>query len=282
MKQTVYRKILSIVLLIGGLLGVLVFQNGLIIIMMLITRTGLNAVRNYEPHFMSMFYIVYSVIGIVIICVFRYIRQRFSFLQPVSGKNGAFFEREITIPGLIVLGIALQLLSTGLLNIIYYFAADTDVFRNYNELMKNIDGSMTKSILIYTVLLAPVFEELIFRGLIMDFARYGFSVTASIIITAVSFGIFHGNIVQFCYAVPIGLVLAYVRMCRERLSDSIILHIIINLSSVTVMPVLSKVIAQVTGEMASYGMFLILGVILLAMWFLKGGWKKTEKFPIER
>lgn len=47
------------------------------------------------------------------------------------------------------------------------------------------------------------------------------------------------------------------------------------------MPVLSKVIAQVTGEMASYGMFLILGVILLAMWFLRG-WKKTEKFPIER
>lgn len=270
MKQTTYRKVLSVTLVIGGLLGVLVLQTALLIIMMFITGTSMKDVANYEPGFMTLFFVIYSVIGISCVCTLRYLFRRFSLIRPVSCRVSSFFDRKITIPGLIALGIALQAFSTGILNIVYMFASDTEVFRKYNDLMKNIDGSTTSSILIYTIILAPVFEELIFRGLIMDFSRYGFSVSASIVITAVSFGIFHGNVIQCCYAIPLGLVLGYVRMCRGKLSDSIVLHIIINMSSVTIVPVFVGLVSGMTGKLTAYGLTFLLGTIVIVMWFLKG------------
>ncbi len=265
MKNTVYRKILSITMLIGGLLGVIILQTFLLSLMAFITKQDIKSAAN-----MIVYCMAYSVICIAVVLVLRYLMQRFLLIQPVPCKKGAIFDRKITIPGLIVLGISLQALCTGLLNIAYIFAHDTEVFRNYNEIIKSIDGSMTKSILIYTLFLAPIVEELMFRGLFMDFSRYGFSVTASIIITAVCFGVFHGNIIQCCYAVPLGIMLGYVRMCRDRMSDPIILHIVINISGAVVVPVLVGAISQAAGKMVSYGFIAILGMILLAMWFLKG------------
>ena len=92
--------------------------------------------------------------------------------------------------------------------------------------MATFTGSSV-SMLLYVGILAPITEEILFRGLIMrTFAPYGkkFAVVAS----AFLFGIFHGNLVQSPFAFALGLVLGYTAM-EYSLVWSIALHMFNNL-----------------------------------------------------
>ena len=78
-----------------------------------------------------------------------------------------------------------------------------------NDVVSDLIASAPMPLLILlTVILAPLFEELIFRKLLLDrLSVYGSKF--AIIITAVAFGLFHGNLDQFFYAALVGLVLGY-------------------------------------------------------------------------
>lgn len=83
------------------------------------------------------------------------------------------------------------------------------------------------AILLSTVLIAPVMEELMFRKLLLDrTVQYGQRM--AVIISGVGFGLFHGNFFQFFYACAIGMVFAYLYSSTGRIRYSIILHMIIN------------------------------------------------------
>lgn len=64
-------------------------------------------------------------------------------------------------------------------------------------------------------LIAPLAEEVVFRGLVFNRMRRYYSPTAAIIASGVLFGIYHGNIVQGVYGCCMGVLLAYTyeRMC---------------------------------------------------------------------
>lgn len=82
------------------------------------------------------------------------------------------------------------------------------------------------SMFLYVALLAPVFEEILFRGLVLrTFLPYGrkFAIFAS----AFLFGIFHGNPVQSPYAFAVGLILGYVTV-EYSLVWAVVLHTINN------------------------------------------------------
>ena len=85
----------------------------------------------------------------------------------------------------------------------------------------------TFSMFLYGALMAPVFEEVLFRGLILrTLEPYGkkFAILAS----AFLFGMFHGNIVQSPFAFFVGLVLGYVAV-EYHMGWAILLHLINNL-----------------------------------------------------
>lgn len=85
----------------------------------------------------------------------------------------------------------------------------------------------TFSMFLYICLLAPISEEMLFRGLIMrSLEPYGkkFAILASSFL----FGIFHGNLVQSPYAFVVGLVLGYVAM-EHSMVWAMVLHMINNL-----------------------------------------------------
>ncbi|MBQ6628135.1 MAG: CPBP family intramembrane metalloprotease [Methanobrevibacter sp.] len=74
----------------------------------------------------------------------------------------------------------------------------------------------------------PIFEEIFFRKLLIDRTiKYGARV--SIILSAVIFGFFHGNISQFFYAFLLGGFFAYVYIRTGKIIYTMILHIIVNL-----------------------------------------------------
>ncbi|MBO4937833.1 MAG: CPBP family intramembrane metalloprotease [Oscillospiraceae bacterium] len=83
------------------------------------------------------------------------------------------------------------------------------------------------SMFLYTGILAPISEEILFRGLIQKSLKpYG--KRFSILCSAFTFGIFHGNLLQSPYAFLVGLVLGYVA-AEYSIGWAMVLHMINNL-----------------------------------------------------
>ena len=86
-----------------------------------------------------------------------------------------------------------------------------------------------------SVVLAPIAEELFYRKLVID--RMGvYGERAAVIVSALIFGLAHGNLDQFFYAFGLGLVLGYVYLKTRRIIYTIGLHMIINLIGGVLLP----------------------------------------------
>ncbi len=87
-------------------------------------------------------------------------------------------------------------------------------------------GSYTWPMLIYAGLIAPVYEEFLYRGFVMqNLEKY--SKVYAIIVSSVFFGFMHGNIVQIPFAFVVGLVLGYTAM-EYSIWASMFLHFVNN------------------------------------------------------
>lgn len=96
------------------------------------------------------------------------------------------------------------------------------------ETLESVSGSSDSlSMFLYASIVAPITEELIFRGYIQGaLSRYGKKF--SIICSALLFGIFHGNLVQTPYAFLAGLLLGYVA-AEYHIGWSVAIHMFNNL-----------------------------------------------------
>ncbi len=81
-------------------------------------------------------------------------------------------------------------------------------------------------------LLAPAAEELVFRGLLYHRMRYQISFIPSMIMSALIFAMYHGNIAQGVYAFLLGCVLALVYEKTQNILAPILLHCGANLFSI--------------------------------------------------
>lgn len=80
---------------------------------------------------------------------------------------------------------------------------------------------------IYTCIIAPITEELFFRGMLLRVlgkANQRFAVFA----TAFFFGLAHGNIPQFILAFTIGIFLGHITLKHGSIIPSVIVHIFLN------------------------------------------------------
>lgn len=95
-------------------------------------------------------------------------------------------------------------------------------------------------VILIAVIIGPIVEELIFRKLLMDkLGMYGDRL--AIFVSAVSFGIFHGNLYQFFYAAMLGFVLAYLYSKTSNVWYPIAIHMTVNfLGSVIPMLLMDK------------------------------------------
>lgn len=96
-----------------------------------------------------------------------------------------------------------------------------------NPIVETIDSSSIYTNLLLMVIMAPIFEEIIFRKLLIDRTiKYGKGV--SILLSALIFGLFHGNLNQFFYAFIIGGFFAYVYIKTGKIIYTILLHLTVN------------------------------------------------------
>ena len=93
-----------------------------------------------------------------------------------------------------------------------------------------------------TLILPPLVEEMIFRGLIMGYLRRtGMHWMIANVIQAVCFGIFHQNLVQGIYAGLLGLALGYVAYRYGTLFASMLMHLLYNLFGTVLIDIESSI-----------------------------------------
>lgn len=119
--------------------------------------------------------------------------------------------------------------------------------------------SDTFSMFLYIALIAPISEEILFRGLILrTLLPYGkkFSILAS----AFLFGIFHGNIIQSPFAFVVGLILGYTA-AEYSIHWAIVLHVFNNM---ILGEVLTRAMNLLPGWLGELIFFVILWVCAVA------------------
>lgn len=100
------------------------------------------------------------------------------------------------------------------------------------EEVQNPVESATKNtpvwaVVLCMVILAPIFEELFFRKLLIDRSRRYGDVLA-ILLSSLAFGLIHGNISQVFYATLVGLLLGGIYCKTGKIHHTILIHMFLN------------------------------------------------------
>lgn len=99
-----------------------------------------------------------------------------------------------------------------------------------NVTMELLDSSTPGISVIFISLCAPVFEELVFRKMLVTrVVKYGEGV--AVLLSGLMFGLFHGNFNQFIYAFGLGAFLAYIFVKTGDVKITISLHVIVNFTT---------------------------------------------------
>lgn len=129
------------------------------------------------------------------------------------------------------LGALLQVFISGLLGLIS--EVFPDLLEGYFDLMKTAGiTEMTAVTFIATVIMAPIGEELLCRGVILKLAgKVSAKFWAVNCIQALAFGIIHANLVQGTYAFFLGLILGYIYGKYRNIWVCMLLHGAVNFSA---------------------------------------------------
>ena len=131
----------------------------------------------------------------------------------------------------------------------------------YTDMMDSTFGDSMALAMLAAVVLAPINEECIMRGLILKNLPRFFSTPVVIITQAVLCGIFHANWVQGLYVLPVGAALGYVAIKSRSVIPSIFMHLFYNTLSFTVV---------LLPEFCQTGLFAIGAVVVsaVAVWYM--------------
>lgn len=103
-----------------------------------------------------------------------------------------------------------------------------EALESFNSLMDSALGGDELMAFLAVVILAPIAEELLFRGIIFRMLVKHWSEIAAIIVSALLFGIYHMNLMQAIYVLPVGLLLGYTAYKCKSVLPCIMIHMINN------------------------------------------------------
>lgn len=137
------------------------------------------------------------------------------------------------------------------------------------------------SMFLYMGLIAPVGEELLFRGLLMR-SLEPCGKRFAVLTSAFLFGIYHGNLLQSPYAFLVGLVLGYTAM-EYSIGWAMVLHMFNNLILGDLLTRLLTDVPEAAANLIFYGIVLALTVVAIAVMLLKkreiAAWRQDRIHP---
>ena len=155
----------------------------------------------------------------LIIYWIRFAVRKKNFLKEVEIKK---FSKNGIIP-IIVMALSLNVVIS---MVISYLPWPLEWIDAYATNSAPLDGSIMSWIT--AVLMAPVLEELVFRGLVYTRLKKGMPAIVAAILASLLFGICHGTAIWSIYATVLGLVIIWVFERYQSLSASILFHFTFN------------------------------------------------------
>lgn len=98
---------------------------------------------------------------------------------------------------------------------------------DYDEAMSPAKYTSLISVL-FSVIAAPVVEELVFRGIIQSRLEQAMSAWVAVLIQAALFGFIHGQPLQISYAFVLGLIFGWIRYCSQSILPTVAAHMAFN------------------------------------------------------
>lgn len=143
-------------------------------------------------------------------------------------KKKYFVTKEKMNIGSFIGCFALMALITAIIGIIS-LVFKLKIESNDNSILPDYPTLYVNMTLFSTIIIAPIIEEMIFRGVIMnDLKEYGYK--TAIIINSVLFGLAHTEIEKVIITIFLGIIFSYVAY-RYSLRYSVLLHMVWNLNS---------------------------------------------------
>ncbi len=131
----------------------------------------------------------------------------------------------LSVVPMVILAAASAVGMNGLLNVIELYRY-SPTFQEISQIQ--FDTPIWLGILSYGIL-APLGEEVVFRGVVYGQLKKVMKVPAAIVLSGLAFGLFHGNLVQAVYATVIGILLALVYELYGTLAAPMVFHSVANL-----------------------------------------------------
>lgn len=188
-------------------------------------------------------------------------------------KEQTVKERETSITAwsvLVVMAVALCVS----LNALIGFSGLDKFSQKYQQVAETLYSGGVLLELLTVGILGPVCEELIFRGLMFQRLCGYVKPVIAVLVSALVFGVYHGNIVQGVYAFVLGTVMALCYLRFQTLWAPIVIHVVANITSVCITEI------SIIGEALEKTNVLIVATIITTIVWLLGNWfllKKNSK-----
>lgn len=194
--------------------------------------------------------------------------------KPKPVPLAAVFKKKC-LPITVFMGLFMCLGADALLSAAEYLLPD--LLQSYSDLMEAAGLGINVFVIAASILIAPIGEEILCRGLIFHYAgrlvegmknpKAAFW-TANVL-QALLFGIMHANLVQGTYAFLMGLCLGWLRYRYRSLYPSILAHFVVNFSSSFMTPLLSLI-------PESFILYVLVGIICIAAIVALMRWERKD------
>ncbi len=170
--------------------------------------------------------IISAVLTVFLLMIFFRIRKKRLFVE-TEIKRTSF----PVLAGIALLGVALNFAVSLFQS---FVPLPESLIQKYEEMYSYIGEGNVIIEFIAVAICAPVVEEIVFRGLCYNSMRRALTPSSAAIISAVIFGIAHGNIISFVYTSILGLFMAYLYEKSSSLWVPMVLHFGFNAGSYVV------------------------------------------------
>lgn len=210
------------------------------------------------------FYYALGIIFTVVILHKRSKKRGSSLCEEVTLEYKEMDRRKIA--ELFLMGLGFGFFFSALLTVFPFPKFLMESYRSSSSTLN--EGNDQILALISTAILAPITEEIVFRGYMLNRLLSWFKEKESILITSVIFALCHVSLLWIAYAFVMGVLLAKVSMEEDNIAYSIALHIGFNASVVPIwivnhIPALEKVLFANHFLIAIYGIAACYGAVKL-------------------
>jgi len=146
------------------------------------------------------------------------------YLKRSKGKYSPLNMKPIDYVYVLLLGLFAMYAAENLVSLINI----EGIIGNYSDVENMLlKGGLFTQILLIGILI-PIFEEVMYRGVIYGYFKEGFGLICGFVFTSLLFGVMHGNLEQGFYAFMISIVFIYGYEKFKTLLAPILMHVLNN------------------------------------------------------